>query len=252
MDPLALSALLILMLFVFLGSGLWVALSLFAVALVAMEFFTGSPAGLVFATTVWGASASWTLTALPLFIWMGEILFRTRLAEDMFQGLAPWMARLPGRLAHVNIVGCGIFAAVSGSSAATCATIGRMSLPELKKRGYDERLSIGTLAGSGTPPLVMCHISHLYPSGASLYFTFLARAQEGRELDQWRAAKTAASDAIVANGGTITHHHAVGRDHAPWMRAEVGQLGIELLRAAKDRLDPAGVMNPEKLVPPVG
>ena len=107
------------------------------------------------ATTVWGASASWTLTALPLFIWMGEILFRTRLSEDMFQGLAPWMARLPGRLMHVNIVGCGIFAAVSGSSAATCATIGRMSLPELKRRGYDERMSIGTLAGSGTLGLLI-------------------------------------------------------------------------------------------------
>jgi alkyldihydroxyacetonephosphate synthase len=104
------------------------------------------------------------------------------------------------------------------------------------------------LGGRGTPPLVMCHVSHLYPSGASLYFTFLAR-QEDDALAQWRAAKTAASEAIVAGGGTITHHHAVGRDHRQWMRAEVGELGIELIRAAKERLDPAGIMNPGKLLP---
>jgi alkyldihydroxyacetonephosphate synthase len=105
------------------------------------------------------------------------------------------------------------------------------------------------LGARGTPPLVMCHVSHLYASGASLYFTFIAAQQEGAELEQWRAAKTAASDAIVAHGGTITHHHAVGRDHAPWMRAEVGELGLELLRAAKERLDPRGIMNPGKLLP---
>jgi alkyldihydroxyacetonephosphate synthase len=95
----------------------------------------------------------------------------------------------------------------------------------------------------------MCHVSHLYPSGASLYFTFFARQQAGEELEQWRAAKKAASDAIVANGGTITHHHAIGRDHLPWMRHEVGETGLELLRAAKERLDPAGIMNPGKLLP---
>ena len=104
----------------------------------------------------------------------------------------------------------------------------------------------------GTPALVMCHISHLYQSGASLYFTFVARQDEGAELDQWRAAKAAASDAIVAGGGTITHHHAVGRDHAPWMAAEVGDLGLSVLRSAKERLDPAGVMNPGKLLPDAG
>ena len=106
-----------------------------------------------------------------------------------------------------------------------------------------------SLTARGTPPLVMCHVSHLYPSGASLYFTFFARQQAGEELEQWRAAKKAASDAIVANGGTITHHHAIGRDHLPWMRAEVGETGIELLRATKERLDPAGIMNPGKLLP---
>jgi C4-dicarboxylate transporter DctM subunit len=109
----------------------------------------------VLATTVWSATASWTLAALPLFIWMGEILFRTRLSEQMFQGLSPWLQWLPGRLIHTNIVGCGIFAAVSGSSAATVATVGKIALPELKKRGYHEGLSLGTLAGSGTLGLLI-------------------------------------------------------------------------------------------------
>jgi alkyldihydroxyacetonephosphate synthase len=107
-----------------------------------------------------------------------------------------------------------------------------------------------SLTERGTPPLVMCHVSHLYPSGASLYFTFIAAQQRGQEIEQWQAAKTAASDAIIAAGGTITHHHAIGRDHAPYLRAEVGDLGIELLRAAKDKLDPRGIMNPGKLIPP--
>jgi alkyldihydroxyacetonephosphate synthase len=105
-----------------------------------------------------------------------------------------------------------------------------------------------SLSERGTPPLVMCHVSHLYRSGASLYFTFLAR-QDERPLEQWRAAKSAACDAIVAAGGTITHHHAVGRDHVPWMPAEVGEAGLDLIRAVKERLDPAGIMNPGKLLP---
>ena len=106
-----------------------------------------------------------------------------------------------------------------------------------------------SLGARGTPPLVMCHVSHLYPSGASLYFTFMARQERGAELDQWRAAKSAACDAIVAAGGTLTHHHAIGRDHAPWMEAEVGERGVALLRAAKEELDPGGIMNPGKLIP---
>ncbi|MGI8579556.1 MAG: FAD-linked oxidase C-terminal domain-containing protein, partial [Solirubrobacteraceae bacterium] len=106
-----------------------------------------------------------------------------------------------------------------------------------------------SLGARGTPPLVMCHVSHLYPSGASLYFTFLARQEEGSELEQWKAAKAAASQAIVSHGGTITHHHAVGRDHREYMAAEVGEGGVELLRAMKARLDPAGIMNPGKLLP---
>ena len=108
----------------------------------------------------------------------------------------------------------------------------------------------GSLSARGTPPGVMCHVSHLYPSGASLYFTFLARQEQGAELEQWRAAKTAACDAILAAGGTITHHHAVGTVHAPWMEAEIGALGLDVLRAAKERLDPSGVMNPGKLLGP--
>ena len=142
-------------LFVLLGSGVWVALSLLGVGWIGLALFTSAPVGQVLATTVWGASNSWALAALPLFIWMGEILFRSRLSQDMFTGLAPWMNRLPGRLLHVNVIGCGIFAAVSGSSAATAATIGKMSIPELQKRGYDPMMTIGTLAGSGTLGLLI-------------------------------------------------------------------------------------------------
>jgi tripartite ATP-independent transporter DctM subunit len=120
-----------------------------------MQLFSARPAGDAMAVTIWGSASSWTLTALPLFIWMGEILFRTRLSQDMFKGLAPWMQALPGRLLHTNVVGCAIFAAVSGSSAATCATIGKMTLPELQKRGYPQNMVIGTLSGSGTLGLLI-------------------------------------------------------------------------------------------------
>ena len=155
MGDLELFGLLLLILFALLGSGVWIGLSLLGVAMVALVFFTTRPAGDAMATTIWGAASSWTLTALPLFIWMGEILFRTKLSEDMFRGLAPWVTRLPGRLLHTNVVGCAIFAAISGSSAATCATIGKITLPELKSRGYPDGISIGTLAGSGTLGLLI-------------------------------------------------------------------------------------------------
>ena len=125
------------------------------VAWVGMELFTSRPVGDVMLTTIWSASSSWTLTALPLFIWMGEILFRTRLSQDMFTGLSPWMARLPGGLVHTNIVGCTVFAAVSGSSAATLTTVGKMSIPELRKRKYPEPMIIGTLAGAATLGLMI-------------------------------------------------------------------------------------------------
>ncbi len=146
---------LVILLFVILGSGVWIGLSLLAVGMVAMQFVSSRPVGDAMALTIWGASASWTLTALPLFLWMGEILFRTRLSQDMFLGLAPWFNRLPGRLLHVNVIGSTIFAAVSGSSAATCATIGRISLPELRQRGYPESIAVGTLAGAATLGLLI-------------------------------------------------------------------------------------------------
>lgn len=147
--------LLVVVLFGLLAGGVWIGLTLAGVAWVAMELFSSRPAGDAMAVTIWGASSSWTLTALPLFVWMGEILFRTRLSQDMFKGLAPWVERLPGRLLHTNVFGCAIFAAVSGSSAATCATIGKMTLPELKRRGYPEDQVIGTLAGAGTLGLLI-------------------------------------------------------------------------------------------------
>ena len=142
-------------LFFLLGTGVWVGLALMGVAWVGMELFTTRPIGDTMITTMWSMSSSWTLTALPLFIWMGEILYRTRLSEDMFRGLAPWLARLPGGLVHTNIVGCTVFAAVSGSSAATLTTVGKMSIPELRARKYPETLIIGTLAGAATLGLMI-------------------------------------------------------------------------------------------------
>lgn len=155
MDLVTLSVVLLVLLFVILATGVWIGAALAMIGFVAIVVkSTAGPVG-VFGTSIWSASISWDLTALPMFIWMGEILYRTRLSEDLFEGLAPWLSRLPGRLLHVNVVGCGIFAAVSGSSAATCATIGRIALPELAKRGYSERMAIGTLAGSGTLGLLI-------------------------------------------------------------------------------------------------
>ena len=139
----------------FLGTGIWVALSMIGVSTIGMLLFTSRPVGDAMATTIWGTSSSWTLTALPLFVWMGEILFRTKLSENLFKGLSPWMQKLPGGLIHVNVVGCALFAAISGSSAATVATVGKMSIPELRKRKYPERILLGSLAGSGTLGLLI-------------------------------------------------------------------------------------------------
>jgi len=139
----------------FLGSGIWVALSMIGVSAIGMMLFTSRPVGDAMATTIWGTSSSWTLTALPLFVWMGEILFRTKLSENLFKGLSPWMQKLPGGLIHVNVVGCALFAAISGSSAATVATVGKMSIPELRKRNYPEKILLGSLAGSGTLGLLI-------------------------------------------------------------------------------------------------
>lgn len=155
MDPTLYGAVLAVLMLALLATGLWVAASLASVAIIGMLWFSSAPIHLVMPSTIWGSVSGWTLTALPLFVWMGEILFRTRLASDLFNGLAPWMNMLPGRLVHVNVVGCGIFSAVSGSSAATAATVGSMSLPELERRGYDSRLSIGSIAASGTLGLLI-------------------------------------------------------------------------------------------------
>ncbi len=155
MEHLYLTTIFLFVLFLLLGTGVWVALALLGVAMVGMELFTVRPAGDAMITTIWRSASSWSLTALPLFIWMGEILYRTRLSEDMFRSLAPWMARLPGGLLHTNIVGCTIFAAVSGSSAATLTTVGKMSIPELRTRGYPDFMTIGTLAGAATLGLMI-------------------------------------------------------------------------------------------------
>jgi len=155
MPELFLTIFFISILLIFLGTGIWVALSMVGVSAIGMLLFTSRPVGDAMATTIWGTSSSWTLTALPLFVWMGEILFRTKLSENLFKGLAPWMSRLPGGLIHVNVVGCALFAAISGSSAATVATVGKMSIPELRKRNYPEKLLLGSLAGSGTLGLLI-------------------------------------------------------------------------------------------------
>ena len=155
MPEVAMTFLLLVSLLLLLATGIWVAFSLLAVGMAGIFFFSSAPLGSVMATTIWGSSNSWALAALPLFIWMGEILFRSRLSEDMFTGLAPWLTKFPGRLLHVNIFGCGIFAAVSGSSAATAATIGKMSIPELARRKYPEKMMVGTLAGSATLGLLI-------------------------------------------------------------------------------------------------
>ena len=155
MPELFLTIFFISILLIFLGTGIWVALSMVGVSAIGMFLFTSRPVGDAMATTIWGTSSSWTLTALPLFVWMGEILFRTKLSENLFKGLAPWLSRLPGGLIHVNVVGCALFAAISGSSAATVATVGKMSIPELRKRNYPEKLLLGSLAGSGTLGLLI-------------------------------------------------------------------------------------------------
>ena len=155
MTEILLSLFFITVLLLFLSTGVWVALSMIGVSAIAMTLFTSRPVGDAMATTIWGTSSSWTLTALPLFVWMGEILFRTKLSENLFEGLSPWMQKLPGGLIHVNVVGCALFAAISGSSAATVATVGKMSIPELRKRKYPEKILLGSLAGSGTLGLLI-------------------------------------------------------------------------------------------------
>ncbi|HEX6319242.1 MAG TPA: TRAP transporter large permease subunit, partial [Burkholderiales bacterium] len=178
MTTIGIAVVLFTLLVVLLAGGLWIAMAMAAVAWLGLQFFTTSPPEVNLFQSFWGSSASWTLAALPLFVWMGEILFRTRLSDEMFEGLSPWLGWLPGRLMHVNVFGCGIFAAVSGSSAATCATIGKVALPELKKRGYDERMCLGALCGAGTlglliPPSIIM-IVYAVAAEVSILKMFLA------------------------------------------------------------------------------
>src|SRR4249920_626257 len=178
MTPLEGGLALFVILIVLLLGGVWIAISLAAVAWVGFQFFTNSdPAPSLF-QSFWRSSASDTLAALPLFVWMGEILYRTKLSEEMFEGLSPWLGWLPGRLMHVNILGCAVFGTVSGSSAATCATIAKVALPELKKRGYDEKTCLGSLAAAGTlgillPPSIIM-VVYAVAAEVSIIKVFLA------------------------------------------------------------------------------
>ncbi len=183
MSTLEIGSILLAVLFVLLAGGVWIAIALGVVAWVGMHFFTSSPPSLSLVTAMWSSADSWTLSALPMFIWMGEILFRTRLSGQIFSGLAPWLEWLPGKLMHVNVIGCGIFGSVSGSSAATCATIARVALPELKKRGYDEKMALGSLCGSGTlglliPPSIIM-VVYAVAADVSILRVFIAGIMPG-------------------------------------------------------------------------
>jgi len=183
MGTIEIAAVLLATMLVLLAGGLWIAMAMSAVAWFGLRTFTTSPPDVNLFQAYWGSSASWTLAALPMFVWMGEILFRTRLSEEMFKGLAPWLGWLPGRLMHVNIFGCAIFAAVCGSSAATVATIGKVALPELARRGYDERMSVGSLCGAGTlglliPPSIIM-IVYAVAAEVSILKMFLAGVLPG-------------------------------------------------------------------------
>jgi tripartite ATP-independent transporter DctM subunit len=178
MTPLEAGLVLFALLIVLLLGGVWIAVALAAVAWVGLQFLTSTPPDVNLFQSFWGSSASWTLAALPLFVWMGEILYRTKLSEEMFEGLAPWLTWLPGRLMHVNILGCAIFGTVSGSSAATCATIAKVALPELKRRGYDEKTTLGSLAAAGTlgillPPSIIM-VVYAVAAEVSIIKVFLA------------------------------------------------------------------------------
>lgn len=178
MDLVWLGAFLLIVMLLFLAGGVWIAMTLAIVGWIGQAFFTTTLPGKNLFSAFWESSASWELAALPLFIWMGEILFRTRLSEQMFEGLAPWLERVPGRLMHTTILGCGVFGSVSGSSAATCATIAKVALPELVRRGYDERMAIGSLATAGTlgiliPPSITM-VVYAVAADASIIRIFLA------------------------------------------------------------------------------
>jgi tripartite ATP-independent transporter DctM subunit len=178
MDTWTLGAFLLFALLIFLFAGVWIAMALAIVGWIGQQFFATTQPGKNLFSAFWESNASWELAALPLFIWMGEILFRTRLSEDMFDGLSPWLNKIPGRLMHTTILGCGIFGSVSGSSAATCATISKVALPELMRRGYSESLALGSLATAGTlgiliPPSITM-VVYAVASDVSIIRLFLA------------------------------------------------------------------------------
>ena len=178
MSLLAIGGLLLLILLLLLSGGVWIAMALAITGWIGQAFFTSTAPGKNLFSAFWESNASWELAALPLFIWMGDILFRTRLSEQMFSGLAPWLNRVPGRLMHTTILGCGIFGSVSGSSAATCATVAKVALPELMRRGYDEKLALGALATAGTlgiliPPSITM-VVYAVAADASIIRIFLA------------------------------------------------------------------------------
>ena len=178
METLGIGLFLLVIMLVLLTGGVWIAMTLAICGWIGQAFFVNTQPGKNLFSAFWESNASWELAALPLFIWMGEILFRTRLSEQMFEGLSPWLNKVPGRLMHTTILGCGIFGSVSGSSAATCATIAKVALPELKKRGYDEKLALGALATGGTlgiliPPSITM-VVYAVAADASIIRIFLA------------------------------------------------------------------------------
>jgi tripartite ATP-independent transporter DctM subunit len=217
------AALVFTLLVALLAGGVWIAISMGVSAWFALQFFSTSPPEVNLFQAFWGSNASWTLAALPLFVWMGEILFRTRLSDEMFEGLSPWLQWLPGRLMHVNIFGCGIFAAVCGSSSATCATIAKVALPELQRRGYDEKMCLGSLCGAGTlglliPPSIIM-IVYAVAAEVSILKMFLAGVIPGVLL-------------VLLFSGTIIAWALWNPDKTP---REVERLGfVERLRRSRN------------------
>ena len=232
MDLTLVALLLIGFLLVALALGLWIGLGLLVTGALAIAWLTNAPVGTMAATAIWGDSNDWTLTALPMFLWMGEILYRTRVSDGLFRGLAPWLSGIPGRLLHVNVLGCAMFSAVSGSSTATCATVSRISLPELKKRGYPELVTIGSLAGAGTlgiliPPSIIM-IVYAVAADVSILHLFIAGILPGLLVTALFSAYILAyglvrSSAIPRETGVTWQQRMQGlRDLAPSLLLIVG------------------------------
>ena len=228
MDLTLVALLLIGFLLVALALGLWIGLGLLVTGALAIAWLTNAPVGTMAATAIWGDSNDWTLTALPMFLWMGEILYRTRVSDGLFRGLAPWLSGIPGRLLHVNVLGCAMFSAVSGSSTATCATVSRISLPELKKRGYPELITIGSLAGAGTlgiliPPSIIM-IVYAVAADVSILHLFIAGILPGLLV-------TALFSAYILGYGLVRASAIPRETGVTWRAADA--------RAARSRAEPA-------------